>query len=336
MDVTVIGAGAIAQQSYLPTIAALSDVNLKFVVDIDEERASTLATEFGADHAASDYTDTLDASDAAIVATPPKFHADIAEKCFDHGLHVLTEKPAALTSERASDLVSTSVEEGLHYAISRQMRESRICRLFHDFIVNDRIGTISRVDISFGDETHWDFASDYRIRPDMAGGGVLTDRGPHILDLMLWYFGPDVTVDRYRDDNYGGLEANCWIDLSSNRSDMDISIEISGSRTVPNELSITGSRGTLEADLHGDHVSLQHPESGSFTQLEPPQRESDSFLHRVGKQAKRFFDGVQTDGDSYVHVRESVDLLEIIEACYSSREVALQSWNQIEPLQDRS
>ena len=70
------------------------------------------------------------------------------------------------------------------------------------------LGDIISFDLRQGVVLNWAVSSDYLLKKDKAGGGVLFDFGPHILDLMLWWFGDYERVEYY-DDAAGGIEANC-------------------------------------------------------------------------------------------------------------------------------
>ena len=47
---------------------------------------------------------------------------------------------------------------------------------------------------------------------EMGGGGALADMGPHMLDILVWWFGDYRDVE-YCDDECGGVDANCKMNL---------------------------------------------------------------------------------------------------------------------------
>lgn len=327
VDVAIVGAGAIAQQSYLPAVRELPNADLRWVVDVNETRAERLANEFDATGYATDYHDIVAETDAAIVATPPKFHGEIAEAFLQSGVHVLTEKPVAETSHRAAELVSLSEDHDLHYGISRQFREAPACQLLQTFVNNGALGEIDSFRIQFGDTTDWNFASDYRLQRSLAGGGVLTDKGPHVLDIALWLFGDSFVVERYEDDSFGGLEANANLEVCFDPPDgITGTVELAGSRHVDNEFEIVGQDGKLVADPGSESATLTDFESGTITRLDADDGTPNTYLLRVGQQAKRFLDAIQTGERSYVPAASGVDVLELIENCYDVREQMAHPW----------
>lgn len=327
LDVAVIGAGAIAQKAYLPAVSELSTARIHTVVDADATRARSVASTFAAEHHATADQDVSAEIDAAIITTPPRFHADIAERFLAKGVHVLTEKPVATDHERGQEIVELAAAEDLHYAISRQMRESPACRTLRTFCQKSAIGDPSAVRMRYGDETNWEFASDYRLRKDLAWGGVLTDKAPHALDLLLWIFGPDADITTYRDDSFGGLEANAEIELSW-PDGVTASLEVAADRDIRNYIRVAGEDGVLRADPKADSAALQEP-NGEETILRPRDRDTfGDYLPRVGKQLDRFLRAVDGDSATYVPASDGVDLLEWIESCYAQREALEHPWEQ--------
>jgi predicted dehydrogenase len=103
-------------------IAALGAAKLCVVVDQDEARAEALAARHGA--LASTTLDELDDVDGVIVASPPKSHPSIAERCLERGLAVLVEKPLAPTVADARRLWATALRSG---GILRVGHSERFC-----------------------------------------------------------------------------------------------------------------------------------------------------------------------------------------------------------------
>lgn len=332
IDLAVIGAGAIAQGAYLPAIDAISDARIRWIIDLDEERAQYLADHFDADDVATDYASVVDSVDAAVISTPPQYHADIAEAFLDAGSHVFTEKPVATESARGWDLVESARETDVHYAISRQLRESPACRNIRTFCDNNVIGQPSEVHIRFGDETHWDFASDYRLREELAWGGVLTDKAPHVLDLLYWIFGSDTNIVRYQDDSLGGLEANAEIELTVGAEEIPASVEVTADRDITNTILVRGDAGTVRGNPNDGWVRLRD-ETGEEMVLETDDQRLTRFRPRVANQLERFVTAINGGPNGYVPAEAGVRLVEWIEACYRERESLEYPWEQ-RPLRD--
>ena len=111
------------------------------VVDIDEARAQKLAKGCGLDRHYTDYKEAIPRPDCQIVSvcTPTCFHAPISIFAMEHGKHVLSEKPIALTVADAEKMIATSERCRAKLAIGRpvmfrcaQVIEIRPKRAMHD------------------------------------------------------------------------------------------------------------------------------------------------------------------------------------------------------------
>lgn len=80
------------------------------ICDIDEKRVRSLADSYGLAYV-TDHTDLVaEGIDAATVATPSTTHHDIATNLITSGIDTLVEKPLALNSDDAWNIVTTADE----------------------------------------------------------------------------------------------------------------------------------------------------------------------------------------------------------------------------------
>jgi len=102
----VIGAGKIGN-FHTRTLAKMPEVELVGVSDVDMLRAQTLAWNYNA-VAYNKFEDLFHQVDALVVAVPTQFHAQIAIKAMEHGIHCLVEKPITDSVEDARKLMAAS------------------------------------------------------------------------------------------------------------------------------------------------------------------------------------------------------------------------------------
>lgn len=102
VDVGVVGVGSMGQ-NHARVYAELPNANLVGIADEDTERAAAVAEEFGT--TSYDVEELLDRVDAVSVAVPTQYHAALAEKCIDAGVHLLVEKPFVMSHERGRELL---------------------------------------------------------------------------------------------------------------------------------------------------------------------------------------------------------------------------------------
>jgi predicted dehydrogenase len=118
----VIGCGRITQVAHLPAIAKAGTISLAGVSD----RSVSLAKGVGARYGVPGFTAVSDllAQDieAVLIAVPDRLHLPVGEEALTAGKHVLMEKPAADTSEQASQLARLAADRGLKVQIGANRR----------------------------------------------------------------------------------------------------------------------------------------------------------------------------------------------------------------------
>jgi D-apiose dehydrogenase len=121
----------------------IPNVEVVAACDSDREKAEALARRFGIGWFGDDPHQMLDAVDLHIVdiATPPDTHKALAFAAMDRGLHVLCQKPAALTIADARTMIEMAQNRGVALYINEMLR---FCGWFikaRELIEQDAIGT---------------------------------------------------------------------------------------------------------------------------------------------------------------------------------------------------
>lgn len=108
--VAVVGAGMMGR-NHLRVYSALKWVELIAVIDVDPDRASEAAREFGC-NAYGSVDDIVGKVDAVSVCVPSTDHAAVGRYLLDHGIHCLIEKPLATTEQDCLDLIAAAERNG--------------------------------------------------------------------------------------------------------------------------------------------------------------------------------------------------------------------------------
>lgn len=131
--------------------------------------------------------------DAIAIATPHYFHPEYAIAAFKQGLHVLTEKPVAVTASAAQRMNEEAARHpDLKFAVMFQMRTQSRWMKVHEIISSGQLGAIQRF--------HWTATNWFRTQAYYGsgtwratwageGGGILANQCPHNLDLIYWITG---------------------------------------------------------------------------------------------------------------------------------------------------
>jgi predicted dehydrogenase len=112
--VAVIGTGYLGR-FHAEKYAHLEEAELVGVVDIEKERAQAVAEKLAGAakiETFSSYDEVIDKVDAVSIVTPTNTHLKIGKDFLSKGIHVLMEKPMALNSDEAEELLQAAKEGG--------------------------------------------------------------------------------------------------------------------------------------------------------------------------------------------------------------------------------
>jgi predicted dehydrogenase len=183
----VIGTGGMGS-AHAMGIRDHPDVDLRWVVDIDQDRAAPLATATGATATASMDEALADAEvDAVLIALPTSLHRMATEAAAAAGKHVFCEKPIARTTEDGLAMVDACDAAGVTLMIGHVVRFFPEYQRIHEIVERGEIGQIAtvrakRTNPPVQERSPW-FADVEK------NGGVVLDLMVHELDTLCWLFG---------------------------------------------------------------------------------------------------------------------------------------------------
>ncbi|MCZ7648826.1 MAG: Gfo/Idh/MocA family oxidoreductase [Planctomycetota bacterium] len=131
-------------------------------------------------------------ADFIVDVTPPAIHHKVAYTAFEHGLHVLGEKPLSDKYEVARDVVAAGKKAGVKHMITQNYRWAGLPRTTRRLLDQGAIGQVGQLDVSL--YVNWADApgSHYVTQPYM----FLTDMGIHHFDMMRYTLGTDCVSAR--------------------------------------------------------------------------------------------------------------------------------------------
>jgi predicted dehydrogenase len=326
--VAVVGCGAMASILHVPVLSGRADCSVVALVDPDLPRARRLADRHGVPTALPDHRRLPEVGvDAAVVTTPNHLHAPVATDLLEAGVDVLVEKPMAVTSEGCDAMLAAAGASGAVLAVNLSLRHSSPLRAAARLLEAGVIGALTGFTVEHGFEYAWPVTSTSLLHRAEAGGGVLIDLGPHVLDLVLWVLGDALPV-AYRDDAAGGVEAECEVDLVLT-SGVTGRIELSRTRNLRQSLLVEGERGALEVALFADHVEVHVGDgvvSGTAALLEDGGPAAARPAELVAAVHDDFFRAVRRRSVPVVPGAEGRRSVALVEECYSHREPLVLPW----------
>ena len=148
----LVGCGGITG-AWLDACAAMKDLEIVGLADLEESRARERAEQFKLENAeiASGVEALLERTKPDVVfdCTLPEAHVDVTLAALEAGCHVLGEKPLADTMENAQLMVGAAREAGKLYAVVQNRRYDPRIRRLKAFLAGGAIGPITTVNCDF-------------------------------------------------------------------------------------------------------------------------------------------------------------------------------------------
>ncbi len=256
----VIGLGNIARQ-HIEQLLENDDQQSRLVAVCSRSKPAELESLFANSELQwfSDYKAVLDNNvcDAVIVASPSYTHFDIGKHALKAGIHVLMEKPMALSAAEASELIKLSQAVGdsqIQFGVMLNQRVDPLFQRMKRIIDDGEIGPITR--------THWTMTnwfrpdvyfkvSDWRATWKGEGGGLLLNQCIHNLDIFQWLCGMPSSV---RADcafgKYHPIEVEDEASALFHYANGSTGVFVGSTGEAPgtNRLEIAGDKGKLEFD----------------------------------------------------------------------------------------
>jgi predicted dehydrogenase len=192
----ISGAGSIAN-THAKAIQVLADAELVAVVERHAEHAAAFAQQFGIERTYPDVPALLrdKAADALIVAVPNALHMPQTVAALDAGIAVMVEKPMAMNSAEAEEMLEASQRSKVALMVAHCWRFDDEVNWLKAQVEANKLGRIIRTK-SYGVHTNWGPAG-WFTQKALAGGGAMADVGIHALDTTRFLMGDPQPVSVY-------------------------------------------------------------------------------------------------------------------------------------------
>jgi predicted dehydrogenase len=258
----VIGAGDVCEKKSAPAMYKLKGSRVKSVMRRDLAKAQDFAKRHNIPYAFDRVEAILDDPeiDLVYIATPPSSHMDLAIKAAAAGKPVYVEKPMAANYEACLVMNEVFERAGLPLFVAYYRRSLPNFLKIKELVDEGVIGEVRTVTILMNKEPVPDNVrqseTNWRVVPDISGGGYFYDLASHQLDFLDFLFGPVRRAKGFSSNQAGHYEAE---DVVSGSFFFENGVVGSGSwcftagksanidRTV-----IIGSKGQIEYATFGD------------------------------------------------------------------------------------
>ena len=188
----VVGLGHIAQVAVLPAFAhARRNSRLTALVSSDARKLAEMSKRYRVEGAYSyeEYDECLGQVDAVYIALPNSLHAEYTTRAARAGVHVLCEKPMAVTSRECERMIAACRENGVKLMIAYRLHFEEVNLAAIDLVRRGRIGEPRFFNSSFSLRVR---QGNIRGQAEL-GGGSLYDIGVYCINAARYLFRAEPT-----------------------------------------------------------------------------------------------------------------------------------------------
>ena len=335
MRYALIGCGRIATNHM--KAAVNNQLEISAVCDVVQEHMEVLLAkhELQNDMSILRYTDYKSMiqevkPDLVSIATESGIHAEIALFCIDHGVHVIIEKPMAMSISDANEIIRHSEEKHVKVSACHQNRFNIAVQEMRHALEAGRFGRLSHGSI----HVRWNRNQGYYDQAPWRGtwaqdGGALMNQCIQGIDLLRWTFGGEIeeVYGQTRQQFHDYLEAED-VGMAVVKFKNGAIATIEGTTNVyPKNLEETlyifGEKGTVKiggTSTNNIDVWDFADESEADTKNKGLQEETSN-VYGNGHTSlfADMIDAIQNDRKPYVDAYAGRDALELVLAIYKSQ-----------------
>jgi predicted dehydrogenase len=206
--------------------------------------------------------------DGVIICAENARHRTLTELAAPRTQHILCEKPLATTLSDAQAMIDTCAARGAKLQTAFPVRFSPPVQRLKELLDEDTVGRVYSVKTT----NHGSVQSGWFIDKSLSGGGAVIDHTVHVIDLLRWFWGTEVT-EVYAEVGYSLLHRDLGIDdaglLSfqlANGAYGTLDTSWSRPASYPTwgdvKLEVLGEKGIIRVDALRQHVAVYSEDSG--------------------------------------------------------------------------
>lgn len=276
----IIGVGDVCEVKSGPALMKITNSTVKAVMRRNSDKAKDFANRHGIQKWYDNADNLLNDPEinAIYIATPPDTHAKYTLKAAAVGKPVYVEKPMARSYQECISMVEACKKENVPLYVAYYRRALPNILKVKELIDGGSIGSVRsvRINLQMTIENEISGVSsaqdNWRVNPEIAGGGYFYDLASHQLDALDFLFGPiseakgfsinqskkyiadDITVSAFKFKN--GIVGNgLWA--------------FNTSKVSQNEMTtIIGSKGQISFPFFGNHHVILEKEDEAIKKFE--------------------------------------------------------------------
>lgn len=271
--------------------------------------------------------------DVLNICTPNGLHAAMAIKALENKIHVVVEKPMALTKHDAEEIIHKSLEQEKHVFCVMQNRYSPPSVWLKSMIDQKLLGYIYQVQIN----CYWNRDGRYYTGENWHGnqqldGGTLFTQFSHFIDIMYWLFGDISNISgRFNDFNHQQLtdfedSGIVTFDfVKGGTGSLNYSTALF-SENLESSMIIIAEKGTIKvAGQYMNEVAYCNVDNYTMPELEPGAPPNDYGAYKGSAQNHHFVirnvvEKLNNNSSISTNALEGMKVVDIIERIYAERD----------------
>jgi 1,5-anhydro-D-fructose reductase (1,5-anhydro-D-mannitol-forming) len=194
----IIGCGDVCEIKSGPAFNKVANSQLVAVMRRDGEKAKDFALRNSVPKFYDDAHKLINDPDinAIYIATPPDSHEIYTVESMEAGKPVYIEKPVTLNSQSCERMIQSSNKYGIKASVAHYRRGLSIFKKIRSLVNSGAIGKVSLILVNTlqAPKDTVNSPDNWRVSPEVSGGGLFHDLSPHQLDIVYWIFGKPTQV----------------------------------------------------------------------------------------------------------------------------------------------
>ncbi|WP_158827052.1 Gfo/Idh/MocA family protein [Mucilaginibacter lacusdianchii] len=277
----IIGCGDVTEKKSGPAFNKVPGSKLVAVMRRDEAKAADYAHRHNVARWYSDAGQLLSYPEinAVYIATPPSSHLEYALAALEKGLPVYVEKPVTRNAAEAQQLADAVQKHNGKLVVAHYRRRVPMFLEVKKLLDKQTIGEVRTVQMRLWQSRKPNLvtqgAPNWRINPEISGGGYFHDLAPHQLDLMLYFFGEPAFYQGFSLNQSGVNEADdhvCGQILFKNNVVFNGSwcFDVAENQNV-DTCEIVGTEGKISFSVFGNAVTVETSTGTQNTEFTQPE-----------------------------------------------------------------
>ena len=270
----------------------LNDVQITSIAEKENFIAKYIKNSLPSVNVYDDFEKMLDSEkiDILYISTPTPAHFSIMKTCMQKGTNFFVEKPLTKNLGEAKIICSELEKSDIIHGVGFNLRFVDTFSKVKSLLDSKILGNISNVKSSMYVSNIFSKPSGWRFKKKSSGGGVLLEFGCHLIDLLLWYFGPIENLSGKTKSVYSSVDDFAHIDMKFSNGitgEYDTSWSVKGYRIGETSMEITGDNGKMT--VNQDYIDIK------LKKLVPPIEELETKIYKQSLPGNVSFDVGGTD-----------------------------------------